>query len=87
MSHTCHAYGCTKVVPPRLFLCAKHWYMLPQEMRDAVWREYREGQEVRKDPTSAYLRVADEAIAWLRQREEEIAAQPPAPKKQGTLFE
>lgn len=80
MSHTCHAKGCNKEVPPKMFMCMRHWHMLPQDKQRAIWREYQEGQEVRKDPTAKYLEVATDAIAWLEAYEKEIA------DRQGSLF-
>ncbi len=67
--HTCHADGCDVAVPPRMFMCRRHWYMLPKAMRDAVWSEYVPGQESRKDPTGAYLHVAMTAVKWLADKE------------------
>lgn len=49
--HHCHAHGCTRAVPPKLFMCKSHWYALPKPVRDAVWREYRPGQERDKRPS------------------------------------
>lgn len=69
MAHTCHARGCDVPVPPKMFMCRAHWYSLPKSMRDAVWAEYRTGQEVRKDPTDAYLIVTRECIDWLAAKE------------------
>jgi len=53
--HLCHAAGCTTGVPPKLFMCARHWRMVPKPMQRAIWREYRPGQEVEKNPSEAYL--------------------------------
>ena len=61
-AHTCHARNCDVRVPPKLLMCRRHWYMVPKAIRDAVWAEYRPGQEVRKDPSGAYLQVARQAI-------------------------
>ena len=60
--HICHAEGCEVEVPPRLLMCARHWRMVPVAIQRAVWATYVPGQEIRKDPTSEYLRVAFEAI-------------------------
>lgn len=68
MAHTCHARGCSVVVPPRLFMCREHWFALPKPLRDAIWREYVPGQEVGKTPSTGYLEVADEAIRYLADR-------------------
>lgn len=62
MSHTCHAHECTKRVPPRMFACKGHWYSLPQKVRNAIWREYREGQEISKTPSLRYLAVQRLAV-------------------------
>ncbi len=69
MAHHCHALGCTVAVPPRLFMCRRHWYMVPAALRQAIWREYVPGQEMRKDPTRAYLAVALEAQLAVARRE------------------
>lgn len=41
MAHHCHANGCEVATPPRLFMCAKHWKMVPLSMQAAVWKAYR----------------------------------------------
>lgn len=64
--HTCHWPGCTKRVPPALWGCKPHWYRLPKELRDRIWATYRPGQEVTKDPSNAYLEVADAVQRWIR---------------------
>jgi hypothetical protein len=61
MPHECHAIGCHVRVPPRMFMCRMHWYMLPAEHRARIWAAYVPGQEVRKDPSEEYLAVAEEA--------------------------
>lgn len=73
--HTCHAHGCTTVVSPRLFACRKHWFALRELLRKAIWREYRVGQEVRKDPSLRYLAVQQRAVAELvfKSNDEEAA--------------
>lgn len=67
--HTCHARGCDVHVPPRRFMCPKHWYMLPKATRDAVWAAYRPGQERTMDPSREYLDVTTDAVNWLAERE------------------
>lgn len=46
-----------------MFMCGPHWRKLPKKFKDAIWREYRAGQEIRKDPTPAYLAVQQLAIS------------------------
>lgn len=69
MAHTCHARSCKTAVPPKMFMCKKHWYMLPKEMRDLVWALYRPGQEVSKDPSREYLEHAQACIDWVARKE------------------
>jgi ribonuclease HI len=45
-----------------MLMCAKHWGLVPAELRSDVWREYRTGQEVDKRPSRAWLDAADAAI-------------------------
>ena len=67
--HTCHAQGCSTTVPRKLFMCRKHWYQLPKDLRDAVWATYRPGQEQTGRPSPAYLKAARSAIDWLIAKE------------------
>lgn len=68
-AHTCHAEACTETVPPRMFMCRRHWFMLPKALRDEIWDEYVPGQESRKDPTPEYIDVAHRAIEAVATRE------------------
>ncbi len=43
--HYCHAMNCKRVVPRRLFLCARHWRMLTPAEQAKVWTNYTPGQE------------------------------------------
>lgn len=56
--HTCHARSCGTAVPPKMFMCTKHWYMIPENWRKKLWDLYRPGQERRKDPSMEYLNHA-----------------------------
>ena len=69
MNHTCHAIRCTTEVPPKMFMCLKHWRMVPKSMQDEVWANYRRGQEVRKDPTENYLDVTKRVRLYVAERE------------------
>lgn len=66
--HTCHATGCEVRVPRAMFMCRRHWFMLPKPMRDAVWAAYVPGQEQRMDPTATYICVTRDAIHWIENR-------------------
>lgn len=61
--HLCHIPGCTTAVAPRLLMCAPHWRMVPRPLQAAVWASYRTGQEVDKQPSEAWHKAAEAAIA------------------------
>jgi hypothetical protein len=69
MKHHCHATGCTHPVPPKLFMCRNHWYSLPKDMRDRIWKTYRRGQEIDKRPSAEYLEASRAAIKFIEERE------------------
>lgn len=74
MEHKCHWLGCSKSVPPRMWGCRKHWFALPEFLRKAIWREYREGQEISKTPSNSYLFVAAVADMWVACKESGLSA-------------
>lgn len=63
--HHCHWTGCERKVPPALWGCRQHWYMLPLDLRTRIWRAYRPGQEQTKTPSDEYVAVAREVQAWI----------------------
>ena len=63
--HRCHAHGCERSVPPSRFACEQHWFTLRKPLRDAIWREYRSGQERDKRPSPRYCAVQRLAVAEL----------------------
>ena len=65
--HQCHWPGCCKQVPPAMWGCSKHWFMLPADLRRRIWNSYRIGQEVDMRPSEAYLKVAREVQAWIKE--------------------
>lgn len=69
MSHNCHAEGCQRSVPPRMFACLAHWRALPSRVQRAIWTHYRPGQERDKGPSAAYMAVQQYAVAWLANHE------------------
>lgn len=64
MIHLCHFPGCQKRVPPKMWGCKPHWFMLPKYLRDWIWREYRPGQEIDKRPSMHYIEAATTVRAW-----------------------
>ena len=67
-NHHCHWPGCTKQVPPAMWGCKQHWFMLPSELRSKVWKTYVPGQEVNGTPSSQYLTIANEVQDWIKNR-------------------
>lgn len=67
--HTCHATGCKRAVPPRMFMCRPHWHWLPKPYQSAIWAAYVPGQEITKTPSGAYLAAARAAIGWIERAE------------------
>jgi hypothetical protein len=49
--------------------CRTHWFQLPKRLRDAIWRTYSPGQEIRMNPSRDYIAVADEVQRWIRGEE------------------
>lgn len=62
MKHLCHARNCKVEVDPSMFMCRRHWWMVPGYLRAAIWDNYRPGQEIDKSPSKEYLNVALQAI-------------------------
>ena len=47
--------------------CKTHWFKLPKQIRDEIWRTFRPGQEKNWTPSPAYIEAAKEAQAWITQ--------------------
>lgn len=67
--HTCHATACEVNVPPEMFMCRRHWFMLPKRLRDKIWRHYREGQCDDWQITKAYSEAAKECVRFIAAKE------------------
>ena len=68
-SHKCHARKCNVSTPSRMFMCRKHWFMLPRNMRDKIWDLYVPGQEISRDPSSEYVEHARECVRYIAELE------------------
>ena len=77
--HECHATGCTVEVPERMLMCAPHWRLVPRQLQRAVWAAYVEGQEIRKDPSEAYMEAQRAAVEAVAARERPPVPASPAP--------
>jgi hypothetical protein len=65
MTHHCHALGCPAEVRPTLLMCAKHWALVPVDLRMSVVRNYRRGQCDDKRPSKEWLAAARKAIQYV----------------------
>jgi len=74
MSHLCRAHGCYLAVPPKMFMCRPHWFTLPKNLQDAIWREYRPGQEITKDPSPRYMAVQKLSVAHTAFKPNDVTA-------------
>lgn len=57
-AHTCHAFRCSARTDPDRFMCLSHWRRLPKPLQKLIWRTYRPGQEISKDPSPEYMSAA-----------------------------
>lgn len=67
--HLCHARDCQTAVPRKMFMCRKHWFMLPKDMQDQVWDTYTPGQENTMDVSAAYMEVTRKCIEYVWKKE------------------
>lgn len=72
-AHKCHAFNCEVPTQPRMFMCAKHWRMVPKPLQDAIWAAYTPGQERRGFPSEEaadkYLAATRDARVYVRELE------------------
>ncbi len=69
MRHTCHAFACETACAPKLLFCARHWLMVPGDLREPVLAHYRPGQERDRRPSARYMGAALRAKAYVARRE------------------
>lgn len=65
MKHICHWPTCKIEVVPALWGCGEHWFRLPMRFRRLIWKHYRAGQEIDKQPSKQYVAVALEVRNWI----------------------
>lgn len=69
--HHCHWPGCEAQVPPAMWGCKRHWFKLPQSIRNSIWRSYRAGQEQDGRPSREYVNAAHAAQEWIKRHHPE----------------
>lgn len=63
--HLCHWPGCDKQIKPAFCMCPSHWYQVPINLRNRIWKEYQLGQEIFKTPSANYIQVMKEILEWI----------------------
>ena len=69
MAHSCHATDCRVAVPPEMWGCRRHWFMVPKPIRDRIWRSYRAGQCDDMTPSLEYCMAAKDAVIAVATKE------------------
>lgn len=41
MKRTCPVGGCRRTIGRAQLLCPTHWYMVPKERRDRIWKSFK----------------------------------------------
>lgn len=75
--HACHWPGCTAQVPPAKWGCTRHWFTLPAELRERIWRVYRIDQERDMRPSHEYVKAARAAQEWIKAYQARLARPQP----------
>lgn len=53
--------------------CSQHWFKLPQDIRNSIWRAYTPGQEITKRPSPEYMQAALHAQEWIKNHEMQMS--------------
>jgi hypothetical protein len=72
-THTCHWPNCGMHVPPKMFMCRRHWLILPADLRQRIWTNYQPGQEVTKRPSAEYIEAVKDVQQFIEQRKAKAA--------------
>ena len=67
--HSCHAIACKTRTKPEKFMCRRHWFYLPRNIRSAVYLHYRDGQCEDWKISNAYADTAQRAIRIVAEQE------------------
>ena len=69
MTHHCHAEGCEVSVSPNMHMCLAHWQMVPKLLQGLIWKHYRSGQEIDKNPSIEYIATAFVSVSCVALKE------------------
>jgi hypothetical protein len=62
--HVCPAPGCPVLVDDEQLACSRHWYSIPKELRDELWRAYWGGGR----GTPRHVAAVNACIAYLESK-------------------
>lgn len=76
-THECEAEGCREPVAKGMFMCIRHWRMVPKPLRDEVWAAYKAWRKGRRtvslhdhlDIARQLREVHERAIAAVKEKE------------------
>lgn len=66
-THYCKAPGCKQKVDNCFLMCHKHWYMVPREIRNEIWRTYQPMSWGDLDLFERYVRATEQAIESIHE--------------------
>lgn len=69
--HKCHWPDCDQNVPPAMWGCKRHWFALPLEIRNGIWRTYGPGQEIDLRPSNSYMTATQRAYQWIAEQQQQ----------------
>lgn len=69
MAHHYHATECKREVPPEMFMCSRHWFMVPKVIRNRIWTTYRHGQCDDMNPSKEYCQAAKDGVIAVASKE------------------
>ncbi|MEY9358998.1 hypothetical protein ABH994_001719 [Bradyrhizobium yuanmingense] len=65
MSHECPIVNCTATVPRGIYMCPRHWRMVPKPLQTAVYESFRAGHGISENHREA-KRVVEQAEQGLK---------------------
>lgn len=67
--HHCHATDCTVPIERELFMCKKHWAMVPAPIKKRIYAAYRPGQCEDMRPSKQYCDAAKAGVIAVAAKE------------------
>lgn len=61
----CAARGCHREVKATMLMCSEHWFQVPKEIRDRIWRQFARKQRGVAGASREHYRACVDAIQSL----------------------